>query len=378
MNKMIKYLFLNLIVFSAPTFITYPALAVPKTNPDISVNILLLGKKSFGEEDHEKNHGKLENHEEHEEQEYSEHHEKHKKTESHTQHIDPGESHEHNPDGGFSIQEVEIYFKSNIDPYWTGNVSLGLSQHQGFFDLDLEEAFVETLFIPSFTLRAGKFYAFLGKHNNLHTHYYPFIDPPLINQILFGFHGWNSSGVSLAYLSPLPWYSELITQAFYSHKKEKNLSGILFFKNFWELNARSTLELDIAYGTGIKTFDHLYNTSLIYKWKPLDSSKKYSLAWTTEFFQAIEANDNIGGISSYLQWQFLKNWWIQGRADYLTESKWKGIKTQKYSFLLAFASTEYSTVRLQYEAIQRIHGVWEHGLAIQGNMSLGTHPAHLY
>ena len=130
------------------TFLVNSAFAVPKTNPDISVNILLLGKKNLSEE----NHKEEEEHEKHEESDHDGEHEN--QTREHQR---------HGLNEGFSIQEVEVYFKSNIDPYWSGNVSLGLSQHKSEFEIDLEEAYIESLFIPSLTLKAGKFYAFFWK-----------------------------------------------------------------------------------------------------------------------------------------------------------------------------------------------------------------------
>ena len=408
---MIKLLFSYAIIFFVSVFVFRPVLAVPKTNPDISVNVLLLGTKSFkGKEHKEKQKSHSKRHEEGnkdlatpfsftplptisrpkkpEEHENHMEHAGHGDHEDHTEHTrhretegtkETEEEHKHGLNDGFSVQEVEIYFKSNIDPYWTGNVSLGISQHGGDFDLDLEEAFVESLFIPSLTVRAGKFYAFLGRHNNLHTHYYPFIDPPLINQTLFGFHGWNGSGASLAYLSPLPWYCELIGQGFYSHSKEK-MSGVFFFKNLWDLSDRSTLELDLSYGMGVKNYKHLYNAALVWKWKNLESAKNHSIAWTTELTQALEDGSakGVGGLNSYIQWQFLKNWWLEGRAEYIGRPKLDSVDEQKYSLLLAFAATEYSAVRLQYSAGKEGNGDWGHSVLIQSNMSLGTHPAHLY
>ena len=395
-----KILLFNLTVFIVSFFIFKPAVAVPKTNPDISVNVLLLGKQSFGKKAHE---GTQEAHGDHHDTgnkdlatpfsfkrlpsvpgmgkpDEPEEHEGHEGHGEHEAHGDHEEGHAHNLEDGFSVQEVEIYFKSNIDPYWTGNVSLGIAQHEGAFDLDLEEAFVESLFIPKLTVRMGKFYAFLGRHNNLHTHYYPFIDPPLINQTLFGFHGWNGSGASLAYLSPLPWYSEFMVQGFYSHSKEEKLSGVLFFKNLWDLSDQSTLELDLSYGAGIKNYKHLCNAALVWKWKALGSIKNHSVAWTTEFTQALEESSSkgVGGLSSYVQWQFVKNWWLEGRAEYISRPKLDSMDIQKYSVLLAFAATEYSAFRLQYSAGQEENGEWGHSVLIQSNMSLGTHPAHLY
>ena len=63
-----------------------------------------------------------------------------------------------------------------------------------------------------------------------------------------------------------------------------------------------------------------------------------------------------GGVGSYIQWQFLKNWWLEGRAEYLSHNKWSDIETQKYSFLISFAATEYSAVRVQYDTTKSDHG----------------------
>ncbi|MCZ0931595.1 MAG: hypothetical protein OXJ52_00355 [Oligoflexia bacterium] len=365
------------------------ALAVPtKTNPDISLNILLLGQKSFQDKPSEK--------------------------ESHKGSAHSHEGHQHQSTDGVSVQEVELYFKSNIDPYWTGNISLGLAQHGSHFDLDLETAYIDSLFIPNFTLRAGKFYTFFGRHNDLHSHYYPFIDPPLINQKLFGFHGLNGVGASIAYLSPLPWYSEAVIQTI----KEEHYRGILFLKNLWDLTDQSTLELDLTYARTIKELSKpnsfslvsinnitnyinqidlwkdLYNLSLTWKWQ--DGNNINSAVWTTELVYSngklskqstkpprglalknLKPTKNAASLNSYIQFQLLKNWWLQGRAEVILDSKWKQIELQKYSTLLAWTATEYSAVRLQYDMI-KINADWSYAIALQTNMSLGAHPAHLY
>ncbi|MBC6415601.1 MAG: hypothetical protein GDA46_04335 [Bdellovibrionales bacterium] len=362
-----------LIIFCFVLFIQ-PGLAVNKTNPDIGVNLLLLGKKTFSKEDKE--------HEEHKGHEHADH-------EDHA-------GHSHSSDG-FSVQELEVFFISNIDPYWSSQIYLGIHSDQGSFGLDLEEAYMESLFIPNFTFKAGKFYPFLGRHNNLHTHYYPFIDPPLINEEIFGFHGWNGTGLSLAYLTPLSWYSEIILQAFYmpslklnslsklfgeeKHLEHKNpLATVLFFKNFWELPSNFNFELDLSYASGMNHLKHLFDVALVLRWESMENVKPQKVFWTTEWMKAMKDSQlgNIEGVSSYIQWQVLKNWWVEGRADYLLGKNWSDIEKQKYSFLFLFAPTEYSAIRLQYDTQVSDHGEWIHGVSIQSNVSLGVHPAHLY
>ena len=351
-----------------------------KSNPDISVNLLLLGKKTFSDEESE--------------------------SDSSSQKA----LHDHTREG-LSIQEVEFYFQSNIDPFWSGTISFGIfpTAHGGAettgnnllsfspstakalnlnaespaFQLELEEAYIESLFIPSLTVKAGLFYATLGRHNSLHTHHYPFIDTPLANKKIFeGDHGFRETGLSLAYLSPLPWYSEIIGQAFYTYEDKKTpLSGLLFFKNLWDLYDNSTLEFNISYANQLNNFEHLFNSALVLKWRALESSHSQSLSWTTEWILATqkESVKNIIGAHSYIQWQFLKNWHLQFRADALMPEGWNRDKErQKYSTLLSFAPTEYSALRLQGDIEKSERGKWSYGLSIQTNMSLGTHPAHLY
>lgn len=347
MKKLISF---KIIICLAFTFVLQETKAITKTNPDISVNFLLLGNTTYGFHNPEE-----------------------EREEDHDSHLAEG----------LSIQEVELYFKSNIDPYWTGNVSLSLSQHEGNFDLDLEEAFVESLAIPKFTLKMGKYYALFGKHNNLHSHHYPFIDPPLINQELFGFHGWGGPGMALSYLAPFSWYSEWVAQGFVDNHAG---SLALYLKNFWELQNQSTLELNLSYVRGYKDYKHLYNTAFTLK-KTDSGPERQSLGWTTELSHAM-GNENLKdllGLHSYVQWRFLRNWLIEGRADYLsTDYDIESLDTQKYSLLFVYSATEYSAIRLQFDA-SYLHNVelkkgspWNYSLMLQANMSLGTHPAHLY
>ncbi len=63
------------------------------------------------------------------------------------------------PSSGFQINEAEINIQSNIDPYWFGNLTVGMHQHGGHVEFDLEEAFIRTLALPEgFSLTAGRFF----------------------------------------------------------------------------------------------------------------------------------------------------------------------------------------------------------------------------
>ena len=99
---------------------------------------------------------------------------------------------------------------SSVDSYLRADLILALPGGEG---VEMEEGFVTTLGLPSnLALKVGKFYADLCKHNSLHTHRFPFIDPPLVNERLLGDEGLNEVGISLNWLAPTPLYSELSAQ----------------------------------------------------------------------------------------------------------------------------------------------------------------------
>ena len=164
---------------------------------------------------------------------------------------------------------------------------------------------------------------------------------------MFGFHGWSGSGVSIAYLTPLSWYSEIAIQGFYTNTKENTFAGLLFFKNFWELKSDLTFELDASYGLGVQDFDHLFNLAGVLKCQSLESAEQRSLFWTSEWMKVVsDHSPNREGISSYIQWQFLKEYWLEGGVDFLSHNNWSDIEKQKYFVLISFAPTEYSAIGL--------------------------------
>ncbi len=324
----------------------------PRSNPNISVNVLMLGRTG-----------------------------------------NSGESALSKNPNGLQLQEVETRFTSNIDSYFMGNVVLAIEKENEEFKVEPEEVFIQTLFLPSFTIKAGKFYALLGRHNHLHTHSFPFINKPLTNEILLGEEGLNEEGVAISYLVPTSWYFEIVAQGFsatneilFNSTSKNDITGILFIKNLWDLSDASTFEFNLAYANGKNSFNgttYLYNASATYKWRPIQKSINHSFSWTIEFLQSHRENatkdKKIGGISSWAQWQLTRRWWLQGRGEYLGLPKPDAGTITKYSALVGLALTEYSALRLQYDKInQNSHSKNEHHISLQLNVSLGAHPAHNY
>ena len=299
---------------------------------------------------------------------------------------DEGKDHDSEAPNGFHLQEAEFRFTSNIDAYFRGDVVLAVEPEHGEYHVEPEEVFIETLSIPNFTIRFGKFYALVDRHNHLHTHSFPFIDGLLTNERILGHHGLNETGASVAYLLPTPWYFEVVAQSFSAKEESElfvsdsanDLAHVIFVKNLWELGSSATVELDLAWGRG--GVNKLYSTSLTYKWRPLAKSTYRSFLWTTQFLQKEhqEIEEELAGISSWVQWQFGKRWWLQGRSELLDLSK-SGEEDKedekKHSLLLGFIPSEYSGLRLQYDRIDKTD---ENRISLQLNMTIGVHPAHNY
>lgn len=304
------------------------------------------------------------------------------------------------PHRGFSLQETEFQFAANVDPYSKAVMTFAIAQEDGeeSYSIDPEEVYLETISLPNVTLRAGKFKLAVGKHNQLHTHAFPFIDAPLIHQQLLGDEGLNESGVSASFLFPTSWYSEVIVQAFslrneklFGSEKSSDTGGLLKFKNLWDLNQDLTLEFGTSGMIGKNRMDKsssVIAADLTFKWRPAEGGKYQAFIWSTEYLQGdrkgtVDANGKplarLGGLASWLQYQFAERWWVQTRYEYLGIVREDVIPFQtKQSLLLGFFPSEFSGLKLQYDHITTQGSDSQYAILLQYSISIGSHPAHAY
>ncbi|MCB0362844.1 MAG: hypothetical protein KDD35_08980 [Bdellovibrionales bacterium] len=302
---------------------------------------------------------------------------------------------------GFSLQEAELRLTSNIDTYFRGDVVLALEKEasenpgeEGKYIVEPEEAFVETLGLEGISLRIGKFYPFWGRSNQWHTHSFPFIDTLQTREAIFGEEGFNESGLAVSYLFPLPWYTEFVAQAFsaqnravFGSNSQDDWAGVYFLKSLWDLSELSTLELDLGYGNGRdldSRANHIYNAALTYKnkwssFRTLVGTAEYTLAQRV-YDEAGSSQGRRSALSSWLQYQFSRQWWVQGRHEIVFDAeKIQDKELRKNSVLVAFVPSEYSAIRLQYDNIDNPSLLKnEERVTLQFNFSMGTHPSHNY
>ncbi len=322
-----------------------------------------------------------------------------------------------NPDqnpNGFNLQEVELQFYSDVDPYTKLNILLAV--HPEFestgtkieekWVLEPEELYVESISLPFVTLKLGKFKAFVGKQNLLHSHAYPFVQPALTNQALLGDEGLNDAGISAAILLPSSWYSELTLQALRGDGENSQFNstsasddvGIVHWKNLLDISGALTLEAGISYATGansLKGDTTITGADLTFKWRPNEGGRYQSLTWTTEYLsrrqsQELAIDDEVSsGITSLLQYQFVEHWAAFYRYDNLKVEKTFDPASlpdgyvNRNSVNLVYMPSEFSSFKLEYN--QRKGGMLgpnaentENTIFLQANFTIGSHPVHSY
>lgn len=304
---------------------------------------------------------------------------------------------------GWKLEELELRMTSNLDAYFRGDITLAVEKHppetvggEEEYHIEPEEAFVETLQLPAVTVRLGKYLLPFGKHNELHTHAFHFIDAPLTQSSLFGEHGLSETGLGAWYLVPTEWFMEFsahINQAENEHVfgtgTKDDVMGLYQLKNLWDLSGSKTLEWTLGYAHGrdqLKKLNNLYSTSLTYKWRPVENSKSTSFSWSLESTAGQNTFDENGtstgstlAFSTWMMYQTHTRWWLQVRHEQLDYTDTSNDPTLKDSLLLAYVPTEFSALRLQYDIIDNPALTEKETRAtFQMNFSMGAHPAHAY
>ena len=296
---------------------------------------------------------------------------------------------------GIALNEVELQFTSDIDTNFAGTILIGIEKDDasGEFGIEPEEVFVETISVPNVIFKLGKSRQPFGKHNMLHVHAFPFINAPLVNDSVFGDEGLAETGYGASGLIPLPWFSELTVNylqgenenLFNSDRKSSKIT-LAHFKNLWDLNQSTTIELGLSGATGENSlhseYTNLSGVDFTLKWRPVRGGKYASFEWGTEYIKQDKqgfAQGELSGVVSHLKYQFKERWFAQYRYDYLgLDNLSDAHGVQRHTALLAFIPSEFSAFRIQYENINDDKVEDDKKLSLQMVISIGAHPAHNY
>jgi len=300
--------------------------------------------------------------------------------------------------GSLALQELELQFLSNVDPYFSANLILTLPSGQS---LGVEEAYLSAIpQVAGISLRAGMIKVPFGRENATHTHALPFIDKSLVGTAILGEEGLDDVGVEGTALLPLPWYSLLTVtvmdgrdQVLLGSPDGSKLAGFGGLRNVFDVTDDSTLEAGLSYAAGRGVDEQLaqaFGAHLIYKWKPARDATNSSAVVALEGIVARQptytmddlhdlVRTDTAGFYGYVQWQLTRGWYLGGRAEWLTHPAIESDVTTRQSAILAFAPTEFSAFRLQLNATEPPSGPQPVIEAfLQANFTIGAHPAHAY
>ena len=120
--------------------------------------------------------------------------------------------HSERPDEGLALGHSEVTMSGNIDDKFRGNLTLGLGAHGSETELDLEEAYIQTLagsgMPDGVRLKAGRALWTFGYLNEQHAHGDDFADRPLpYRAFLDG--AYNDDGLELSVVLPGDIYKEV-------------------------------------------------------------------------------------------------------------------------------------------------------------------------
>ena len=338
---------------------------------------------------------------------------------------------------GFSLGHSEITLSNNIDDKFYGQFTLAIAEHEGAVEVELEEAFFETLALGhGFTIRGGRFYSALGYLNQQHPHAWDFHDAPLIYRGLFGYQYFDD-GIRASFVAPTDLFFEVGAEALTGNKypaggEHNKLDSVVGFVNlggdigdshswqagvsYWQVDNVAREYGGHAHG---HEADHAGETphfegdsktmglNAIYKWAPDGNYRDQHVKLQFEYFARdddgvieLEGSDPLEESSLegrqdgwYLQgiWQFTRGWRVGARYDAVdSDNKGSdpdvldeagllnnGHKPKRVSLMTEWVPSEFSRIRLQYNRDDSYQES-DDQVFLQYTFSIGAHGAHTF
>jgi hypothetical protein len=330
------------------------------------------------------------------------------------------------------VREVELAVQAAVDPYFRGDVFLGISDTEG---ISIEQAFLTTTALPhELELKIGRFLMPLGKLNTTHRHDLHTVEYPYVIQRFFGAEGEKGTGLWLSRVfAPFGFYQEVqLTGVDRIAEKSdslvtgdavnRTLSGLGYsarLRNYWDLNESTNLELSgwgltglreepipvaVANINAVNARQTTYGLDLTFRWRPLQQGlyKSFILQseWMRQFTKSASgfipgslcrnqcppvsppifvASDrtNYGGGYVFARYQITQRGFLGARYDRLQDPDFAGEVTQAGSGYLEFFPSEFSKITAMYEryvppaGIERINRI-----LLQATFALGPHKPH--
>ncbi len=341
---------------------------------------------------------------------------------------------------GFSLGETELVLEANIDDAWHGWTTIALHEHEGETEVEVEEAYVNSLALPSgFNVKFGRFFSDLGYLNRAHSHAWDFADQPLVYRALLA-NQLKDDGLQLKWVAPTDLFVELGAEAWRGAafpgggEDRSDVNATTLFAHLggdigtegsyrlglWTLNTdadgRETGEEDAPETFTFFGDSKLYGFDLVYKWARNGNPADRNLILQAEYIVRDEDGRldaaGVGDLDGdgldddattdydseadgfYVQavWQFVPQWRVGLRYDALSADNEVGNNPlgqfdvlddrddpERVGVMFDYSRSEFSRIRLQYNRDgSRPGGERDDQFYVQYVYSLGAHPAHTF
>lgn len=336
---------------------------------------------------------------------------------------------------GFGLGETEFSASGSIDDWFYGKFTSVLASHDGGTEIELEEAFIQTLAMPAGTsIRAGRFLSDIGYLNPQHMHTDAFINRPAVYRAFLGGHYFDD-GVRVSWVAPTDIYWTVGTEAFTGEKlrdespESDSTVGVYtaYTKLGGDLGVASSWQFGLSYlhnqngrlghhspqqshdhdHSALYTGKHLYGVDFVYKWAPQGNYKYRHFTLSTEYFRLTEFLPKEYQITptQLPSHDYQQGWYVSG--VYQLTPRWSAglrygqLATEERHVDLANSTLEFeeqrvketdvvftwhhshfSQVRLQYSYLDNYghedYPTYDHIVSLQFVMTLGAHGAHQF
>lgn len=331
---------------------------------------------------------------------------------------------------GFAIDHTELNFSANVDDKFYGSVTTAIAEHEGATEVELEEAYVQTLSgagLPEgLDLKFGRALWTFGYLNEHHAHADDFSDRPLPYRVFLD-GAFNDDGVQITYLLPTDTYAEVGAGAFRGNDfpfGESNDSGLSAYSLYGRIGG--DISHNQAWRAGVyhlagaadgnrttneDTLNYTGDTNLTaldlrYTYAPTANPRQQELLFQTEYFRRKEdgtyqdannvadtttVNDSSSGWYAQAVYKWAAQWRVGARYSRLNPIDTpnnvngnlaaldaQGFKPETYSLMLDWTNSEFSRIRLQFNKEELSANQDDRQFIIQYIMSLGAHGAHKF
>jgi hypothetical protein len=318
-------------------------------------------------------------------------------------------------ESGFSVGEVELNLKANVDAKYFGNITVAVAEEDGEVEVEFEEGWIQTTDLPAgLSVIGGRFFSEAGYLNNFHFHADDFVDRPLPYQAFYGGR-YTVDGLQARWVAPTTLLVELGGEADWGGGFPATANGDsspgtwALFSNFggdigdshsWKLGLSwiSTDAVERAAEDADESFtgdSDLAVVDFVWKWAPGGNPVRQNIKVQGEYFARSETGlfagipydgDQTGW---YLQgvWQFAPMWRLGLRHDLAdadngplldgTSIADPGRKSRRDSLMVDWSPSEFSRLRFQYTN-DRVLPESDNQWFLQYIMSVGAHGAHRF